>query len=172
MIRRYPGIGYCALAAARSLATGSTGDEGRDRREARGQPPDELALDVLMAHLPDALAGTGVAAGLWPLHEELCKLEERELGRSGPAGCYLVIRPVSLMNPPSPEAMGRITAAVRTLAELGMLTEAQYFRTCRLKYATGRSGHYRPRRRGCHPIRTPASLRGTLLAPRFCRQGR
>jgi len=82
-----------------------------------------LALDVLMAHMPTALADSGAGAGLWQLHDRLCQLETGALARTGIPRCHLVIRPVCLMNPPGPEIMERITEAVRTLAELGMLTE-------------------------------------------------
>jgi hypothetical protein len=34
---------------------------------------------------------------------------------------YLIIRPISSFNPPSPDDMKRITDAVRTLASLGMI---------------------------------------------------
>jgi hypothetical protein len=84
-----------------------------------------LALDMLIGHLPAELAElgepTGPSAALLDLHDRLCREEMAELARTGSARHYLIIRPVNLVHPPSPGDMQRISAAIRVLAELGML---------------------------------------------------
>jgi hypothetical protein len=84
-------------------------------REAR------LALDLLRLFLPIGAEGHPIPAGLRELHERLCAEEDRQLRSDGVPDRYLIIRPVSPFNPPSPPDMERIAAAVRTLASLGMI---------------------------------------------------
>jgi hypothetical protein len=80
-----------------------------------------LALDIIHLFLPGDEGRDRIPAGLSGLHEWLCAEEDRQLRLDGLPDRYLIIRPVSPFSPPSPQDMERITAAVRTLAELGML---------------------------------------------------
>jgi|tagenome__1003787_1003787.scaffolds.fasta_scaffold20860047_5 hypothetical protein len=80
-----------------------------------------LALDVLRLFLPVGDEGHPIPAGLQELHERLCAEEDRQLRSDGVPDRYLIIRPISSFNPPSPDDMKRITDAVRTLASLGMI---------------------------------------------------
>ncbi len=87
-----------------------------------------LALDVIYLFLPlgrdgdfAGQDGDAVIVALRDLHERLCAEEDEQLRSTGVPDRYLIIRPVSPFSPPSPEDMQRITAAVRTLASLGMI---------------------------------------------------
>jgi hypothetical protein len=83
-----------------------------------------LALNVLWDSLdslpPDADSGP-VGDALKSVHDRINVIEADGLRLSGHAEHYLVIRPISPVSPPPPETMEKITGAVRTLAELGML---------------------------------------------------
>jgi hypothetical protein len=80
-----------------------------------------IALDLIWLFLPIGQESHPAPAGLQDLHQRLCAEEDRQLRLDGVPDRYLIIRPVSPFSPPSPKDMQRITAAVRTLAELGML---------------------------------------------------
>jgi hypothetical protein len=81
-----------------------------------------LALNVLWDGLPSDMSMTGpVRDALESIHDRLNQVEAGGLRRYGLAEHYLIIRPISPVNPPPTEIMEKITAAVRTLAELGML---------------------------------------------------
>jgi hypothetical protein len=79
-----------------------------------------LALDVIGLFYPARARSGAVNAALDDIHDHLCEQEHLALRESGVPGRYLIIRPVSPLSPP-PEDTQRISAAVRTLAELGML---------------------------------------------------
>jgi hypothetical protein len=77
---------------------------------------------VLWDELPhDMSAYEPVHDALETIHDQINKTEATELRTWGLAEHYLIIRPVSPVSPPPPEIMEKIAAAVRTLAELGML---------------------------------------------------
>jgi hypothetical protein len=81
-----------------------------------------LALNSLWNQLPGDLNQAGpVQDALKSIHDQINEVETADLRRYGIAEHYLIIRPVSLVSPPPPHIMEKITAAVRTLAELGML---------------------------------------------------
>ena len=81
-----------------------------------------LALNTLWNELPDDLNHAGpVRDALESIHDRINEVETADLRRYGIAEHYLIIRPVSLVSPPPPQTMEKITAAVRTLDELGML---------------------------------------------------
>ena len=81
-----------------------------------------LALNTLWDELPGDLNAAGpVRDALGSIHDRINKDEAAALRRWGLAEHYLIIRPVSPVSPPPPQVMEKITAAVRTLAELGML---------------------------------------------------
>ena len=80
-----------------------------------------LALNVLWDGLSlDAETGP-VPETLTSIHNRINKTEATGLRTWGQAEHYLIIRPISPVSPPPPEIMEKITAAVRTLAQLGML---------------------------------------------------
>ena len=58
------------------------------------------------------------------IYEKLGEMEMANLQRRGLSTDYLVIRPINPMNPPGPEAMEQVTAAIRTLARLGLIVPA------------------------------------------------
>ena len=81
-----------------------------------------LALNILWDELPGDLNLAGpVQDALKTIHDRINEVETADLLRYGIAEHYLIIRPVSLVSPPPPQTLEKITAAVRTLAELGML---------------------------------------------------
>jgi hypothetical protein len=83
-----------------------------------------LALNVLcdgLDDLPDETSKGTVTDALRAVHDQVNQAETRALRMLGLAEHYLIIRPVSLLSPPPPQVLEKITAAVRTLAELGML---------------------------------------------------
>ena len=80
-----------------------------------------LALNVLWDELPPGTNTEPVHDALLSIHDRITEIETGELRRWGVAEHYLIIRPVSPVSPPPPEIMEKITAAVRTLTELGMV---------------------------------------------------
>jgi transcriptional regulator with XRE-family HTH domain len=81
-----------------------------------------LALNVLWDDLPgDMNAAEPVRGAMETIHDRINEIESAELRRQGLAEHYLIIRPISLVSPPPPETMEKITQAVGTLAKLGML---------------------------------------------------
>jgi hypothetical protein len=81
-----------------------------------------LALNVLWNGLPNDMSAEGtVRDAMENIHDRINQVEAAELRTWGLAEHYLIIRPVSLVSPPQPETLEKITAAVRTLAGLGML---------------------------------------------------
>jgi len=80
-----------------------------------------LALNVLWDALPNGMSAGPVRDALETTHDQINETESAELRRLGLAEHYLIIRPVSPISPPPPQIMEKIAAAVRTLAELGML---------------------------------------------------
>jgi len=80
-----------------------------------------LALNVLWSDLPPGSDTEPVHEALTSIHDRITAIETGELRLWGLAEHYLIIRPVSPISPPPPETMEKITAAVRTLTELGMV---------------------------------------------------
>jgi hypothetical protein len=80
-----------------------------------------LALNVLWDGLPDGMTTGPVREALETIHDQINQAESADLCRFGLAEHYLIVRPISPVSPPPPEIQGRISTAVRTLAELGML---------------------------------------------------
>ena len=80
-----------------------------------------LALNVLWNELPPGTDTEPMHDALLSIHDRITEVETGELRRCGVAEHYLIIRPVSPVSPPPPEIMEKITAAVRTLTELGMV---------------------------------------------------
>ena len=79
-----------------------------------------LALNVLWNGLPDEMGASGsVHDALAAVHDWINQAESAELRARGAAEHYLIIRPLSPLTPP--QAMEKTAAAIRTLAELGML---------------------------------------------------
>jgi hypothetical protein len=80
-----------------------------------------LALNVLWDGLPDDMTTGPVGDALESILNRINAMETRELRIFGQAEHYLIVQPISPVSPPPPQIMEKITAAVRTLAELGML---------------------------------------------------
>jgi hypothetical protein len=82
-----------------------------------------LATEVL-GDLPPDIETAEVRAALWQVHEALCKQDLVNLRTYGLSMDFLIIRPINPMNPPEPEVMKQITAAIRTLSELELIVPA------------------------------------------------
>ena len=82
-----------------------------------------LALNMLWDELPNDMTTGPVHDLLTSIHDRINKIESAGLRTWGIAEHYLIIRPVSPVSLPPPQIMDKITAAVRTLAELGMLAQ-------------------------------------------------
>jgi hypothetical protein len=80
-----------------------------------------LALNVLWDDLPDDMTDTPVREALETIHDRITQAEATTLRTRGLAEHYLIIRPLSPVSPPPPQVTEQIAAAVRTLAEHGML---------------------------------------------------
>jgi hypothetical protein len=83
-----------------------------------------LALNVLWDGwdgLPSDANTQAVREMLPIIHDRINAIEIDGLRLWGQAEHYVIIRPISPASPPPPEIMEKITGAVRTLAELGML---------------------------------------------------
>jgi hypothetical protein len=87
-----------------------------------------LALEVLKAGYPwphEASWDPGIIPAaidaLGKLDQRFRDKEIEHLRKCGITNQYLIIRPVSPINPPGPEDRDRITGAIATLIELGMI---------------------------------------------------
>jgi hypothetical protein len=58
---------------------------------------------------------------LWDIHDQLCEKGLAGLCQWGISRQYLIVRPINPASLPSAEDMGKITAAIRTLASLGLI---------------------------------------------------
>lgn len=77
---------------------------------------------MLWDGLPNDMSMTGpVRDALESIHDQINQIEALGLRTWGLVEHYLIIRPVSPVSPATREIMEKITTAVRTLAELGML---------------------------------------------------
>ena len=98
-----------------------------DIRSALSKTRDlRLASGVLCGLPPDIedIETDSVHSALMIIYEKLGEMEMANLQRRGLSTDYLVIRPVNPMNPPGPEAMEQVTAAIRTLARFGLIVPA------------------------------------------------
>jgi hypothetical protein len=76
--------------------------------------------------LPNDMTATGpVRDALESIHDRINQIEDTGLRMWGLTEHYLIVRPISPVSPPPPEIVEKITAAVRTLAELGILARAE-----------------------------------------------
>jgi hypothetical protein len=82
-----------------------------------------LATDAL-GDLPPNVETPDVRAALGAIHEALSQKDLANLRAYGLSMDYLIIRPINPMNPPEPEVMQQITAAIRTLSELDLIVPA------------------------------------------------
>jgi hypothetical protein len=80
-----------------------------------------LALDALPGSLPADMLTPATENTLWDIHDQLCEKELAGLRLWGISRQYLIIKPINPANLPSAEDMGKITAAIRTLASLGLI---------------------------------------------------
>jgi hypothetical protein len=98
-----------------------------DIRSALGDTRILRLASGVLAGLPTDIEFTKtetVHTALLEIHERLCKAEMANLRTYGLSNDYLVIRPINPMNPPGPEAMEQVTAAIRTLARFGLIVPA------------------------------------------------
>jgi hypothetical protein len=80
-----------------------------------------LGLEALWSNLPPDFETDAVRGALWHIHERLCATEIASLREHGMTRRYLLIIPISPLNPPPPAALAQITAAIRTLDDHGLL---------------------------------------------------
>jgi Asp-tRNA(Asn)/Glu-tRNA(Gln) amidotransferase A subunit family amidase len=83
-----------------------------------------LALEVMWENITKDMEPERPEGGTYILHELDERIRDMELAvlrKRGLAQEFLIIRPISPISPPSPEIIRKITNAIRTLAELGML---------------------------------------------------
>lgn len=81
----------------------------------------QLALDVLWGNMPGGLATESVRAAFCEIDERLRKTTLANLRRGGLPRDFLIVRPINPMNPPGPEDIEKVTTALRTLDQLGLL---------------------------------------------------
>lgn len=79
------------------------------------------ALDVLWGGLPATMETPAIREALHAIDEHLRRTELRDLRQGALARDYLIISPINPMNPPSPQDMEKIAAALRTLDDIGLI---------------------------------------------------
>jgi hypothetical protein len=80
-----------------------------------------LGLEAMWSNLPADFETDAIRDALWHIHERLCATETASLREHGMTRRYLIIIPISPLNPPEPEAMAQIAAAIRTLDDHGLI---------------------------------------------------
>ena len=83
--------------------------------------PLRHALDVLWNNMPGDTLTDAIRAAFFEIDEQLRKAALADLRRSGFSRDYLIISPVNPMNPPCPEDMERVAAALSILDGLGLI---------------------------------------------------
>lgn len=81
----------------------------------------QLALDVLWGNMPGGLATESVRGAFCEIDERLRKATLANLRRGVLPRDYLIVSPINPMNPPDREDMEKVTAALRTLDQLGLI---------------------------------------------------
>ena len=79
------------------------------------------ALDVLSGRLPVKAETPAIRDALWAIEEHIRAAELKDLRQGVLARDYFIISPINPMNPPSPDDMEKVTAALRTLDDLGLI---------------------------------------------------
>ena len=79
------------------------------------------ALEVLWDNLPHDLETDALRAAFYELDDRLRKAALENIRRGVLARDYFILSPINPMNPPSPEDMEKVTAAFRTLDDLGLI---------------------------------------------------
>lgn len=79
------------------------------------------ALDVLRGHLPPSMETDAIRDALHDLDQQLRTATLADLRRGVLARDYLIISPINPMNPPGPEDMRKVAAALRVLDDLGLI---------------------------------------------------
>jgi hypothetical protein len=79
------------------------------------------ALDVLWGGLPINVETPAIYEAFHAIDEHIRTTELEDLRRGVLARDYFIISPINPMNPPSPENMGKVAAALRTLDDLGLI---------------------------------------------------
>jgi hypothetical protein len=83
--------------------------------------PLRHALDVLWDNMPGDMLTDAIRAAFFEIDEQLREAALADLRRYGLSREYLIVSPINPMDPPGPEDMERVTAAVRTLDDLGLI---------------------------------------------------
>jgi hypothetical protein len=96
----------------------------RDGIDSTLQPTllQRLAVEVLLDSLTPATTTSVIDSALWDLRERLADAELTALRTFGISHRYLVIRPINSGTLPGHEDLDKITAAIRTLASMGLIT--------------------------------------------------
>ena len=76
---------------------------------------------VLSGSLPVEAETPAIRDALWAIHEHILKAELKDLRQGILARDYFIISPINPMNPPSPQDMKKVAAALRTLDDLGLI---------------------------------------------------
>jgi hypothetical protein len=79
------------------------------------------ALESLWDNLPPDLETDALRAAFYELDDRLRKAALANIRRGVLARDYFILSPINPMNPPSPEDMEKVTAAFRTLDDLGLI---------------------------------------------------
>jgi hypothetical protein len=79
------------------------------------------ALEVLWDNLPPDLETDALRDAFYELDEKLRKTALANIRKGIPSRDYLILSPINRMNPPSPEDMEKVAAAIRTLDGLGLI---------------------------------------------------
>ena len=82
------------------------------------------ALEVLWDNLPPDLETDALRAAFYELDDRLRKAALENIRRGVLARDYFILSPINPMNPPEPEVMRQITAAIRTLSDLELIVPA------------------------------------------------
>jgi hypothetical protein len=96
----------------------------RDGIDSALQPTrlQRLAVEVLLDSLTPDMATPAIDSALWELRERLADAELAALRTFGISHRYLVVRPINPGNLPGREDLEKMTAAIRTLASMGLIT--------------------------------------------------
>jgi hypothetical protein len=79
------------------------------------------ALDILWFSLPIDVESESTRTAFYEIDQYLRKSVLADINKGVFARDYFIISPINPMNPPGPEDMEKVTAALRTLADLGLI---------------------------------------------------
>lgn len=79
------------------------------------------SLEVLWGNLPTDMETDALSAAFCELDEQLRKATLANMRRGILSRDYFILSPINPMNPPGPEDMEKVAAALRTLDDLGLI---------------------------------------------------